>query len=77
IQGNDDAELVEKLCQKINQLMAAVEVTPKLSANGITKERFEQSLDKLVDLVYNDQCTPANPRQPSLAEIRQLLIDQF
>lgn len=77
IQGNDDAELVEKLCQKINELMAAVEVTPKLSANGVTKEHFEQSLDKLVDLVYNDQCTPANPRQPSLAEIRQLLIDQF
>lgn len=77
IQGNDDAELVEKLCQKINELMAAVEVTPKLSANGVTKEHFEGSLDKLVDLVYNDQCTPANPRQPSLAEIRQLLIDQF
>ncbi|MFT9268013.1 MAG: bifunctional acetaldehyde-CoA/alcohol dehydrogenase [Liquorilactobacillus nagelii] len=77
IQGNNDAELVEKLCQKINELMAAVEVTPKLSANGVTKEHFEGSLDKLVDLVYNDQCTPANPRQPSLAEIRQLLIDQF
>jgi len=28
-------------------------------------------------LIYNDQCTPANPRQPALAEIRQLLIDQF
>ncbi|MFT8393836.1 MAG: bifunctional acetaldehyde-CoA/alcohol dehydrogenase [Liquorilactobacillus ghanensis] len=77
LQGKDDAELVEKLCQKIDKLMAAVEVTPKLSANGVTKEHFEKSLDKLVDLVYNDQCTPANPRQPSLAEIRQLLIDQF
>lgn len=77
LQGKDDAELVEKLCQKIEELMTAVEVTPKLSANGVTKEHFEASLDKLVDLVYNDQCTPANPRQPSLAEIRQVLIDQF
>ncbi|MDV7758302.1 bifunctional acetaldehyde-CoA/alcohol dehydrogenase [Liquorilactobacillus mali] len=77
LQGKDDAELVEKLCQKIEELMASVDVTPKLSANGVTKEKFEASLDKLVDLVYNDQCTPANPRQPSLDEIRQILIDQF
>ncbi|EJF01552.1 bifunctional acetaldehyde-CoA/alcohol dehydrogenase [Liquorilactobacillus mali] len=77
LQGKDDAELVEKLCQKIEELMASVDVTPKLSANGVTKEKFEVSLDKLVDLVYNDQCTPANPRQPSLDEIRQILIDQF
>ncbi|MFT8837686.1 bifunctional acetaldehyde-CoA/alcohol dehydrogenase [Liquorilactobacillus satsumensis] len=77
LQGKDDAELIEQLCQKIDQLMKAVGVTPKLSANGVTKEHFEEALDKLVDLVYNDQCTPANPRQPSLVEIRQLLIDQF
>ncbi|MFT8825976.1 MAG: bifunctional acetaldehyde-CoA/alcohol dehydrogenase [Liquorilactobacillus mali] len=77
LQGKNDAELVEKLCQKIEELMASVDVTPKLSANGVTKEKFEASLDKLVDLVYNDQCTPANPRQPSLDEIRQILIDQF
>ncbi|MFT8500295.1 MAG: bifunctional acetaldehyde-CoA/alcohol dehydrogenase, partial [Liquorilactobacillus satsumensis] len=77
LQGKNDAELIEQLCQKIDQLMKAVGVTPKLSANGVTKEHFEEALDKLVDLVYNDQCTPANPRQPSLVEIRQLLIDQF
>ncbi|MCC7666762.1 bifunctional acetaldehyde-CoA/alcohol dehydrogenase [Liquorilactobacillus satsumensis] len=77
LQGKDDTELIEQLCQKIDQLMKAVGVTPKLSANGVTKEHFEEALDKLVDLVYNDQCTPANPRQPSLVEIRQLLIDQF
>ncbi|MDN7146663.1 bifunctional acetaldehyde-CoA/alcohol dehydrogenase [Liquorilactobacillus mali] len=77
LQGKNDAELVEKLCQRIEELMASVDVTPKLSANGVTKEKFEASLDKLVDLVYNDQCTPANPRQPSLDEIRQILIDQF
>ncbi|KRL05195.1 bifunctional acetaldehyde-CoA/alcohol dehydrogenase [Liquorilactobacillus oeni] len=77
LQSGNDAELVDQLCQKIDQLMKSVGVTPKLSANGVTKEHFERALDKLVDLVYNDQCTPANPRQPSLSEIRQLLIDQY
>lgn len=77
LKGKDDAELVEALCAKIAELMKALDVEPKLSANGVTKEQFDKSLDKLVDLVYNDQCTPANPRQPYLSEIRQLLIDQF
>ena len=77
LKGKDDAELVEALCAKIAELMKALDVEPKLSANGVTKEQFDKSLDKLVDLVYNDQCTPANPRQPYLSEIRQMLIDQF
>lgn len=77
LQGKNDAELVEALCAKIEALMKALDVEPKLSANGVTKEAFDGAVDKLVDLIYNDQCTPANPRQPSLAELRQLLIDQF
>lgn len=77
LKGRTDADLVEALCNKIEELMKAVDVNPKLSANGVTKEAFDGALDKLCDLVYNDQCTTANPRQPSLEEIRQLLIDQF
>src|SRR5699024_8517630 len=77
LQGQSDQELVDALCDKIDQLMKAVGVTPTLSANGVTKEQFDGSLDKLVDLVYNDQCTAVNPRQPNLAEIKQLLKNQF
>lgn len=77
LKGNSDEELVEALCDKIEALAKAMDVVPKLSANGVTKEQFDNSLDKLVELVYNDQCTSANPRQPSLSEIRQLLINQF
>lgn len=77
LKGKDDAELVEALCDKITELFKALDVEPKLSANGVTKEAFENALDGMVDLIYNDQCTPANPRQPFLEDIRQLLLDQF
>lgn len=77
LKGNNDGELVEALCDKIDALAKKLEVDPRLSANGVTREQFDQSVDKLVDLIYNDQCTSANPRQPSLSEIRQLLVDQF
>jgi len=58
-------------------LAASVEVNQTLSGNGVDKKHFDDSLDSLIDLVYNDQTTPGNPRQPSLAEIKQLLKDQF
>ena len=42
LKGKTDKELVEALCQKIDKLMHAVDVEPKLSANGVTKKAFEQ-----------------------------------
>ncbi|KRM19971.1 bifunctional acetaldehyde-coa alcohol dehydrogenase [Ligilactobacillus hayakitensis DSM 18933 = JCM 14209] len=77
LKGSTDEELVDALCKKINDLMTALEVTPKLSANGVTKEQFDGALDKMVERVYQDQCTTANPRQPRLEEIRELLKNQF
>lgn len=77
LKGDSDAELVEALCARIAQLFKDLDVEPKLSANGVTKEQFEGALDEMVDLIYNDQCTPANPRQPFLEEIRELLWEQF
>ena len=77
LKGKTDADLVEALCQRINDLMTAVDVTPTLSANGVTKEAFDAAVDELAVLAYYDQCTPANPRQPYIEELKQLLIDMF
>ena len=75
LKGKTDADLVEALCQRINDLMTAVDVTPTLSANGVTKEAFDAAVDELAVLAYDDQCTPANPRQPYIEELKQLVID--
>ena len=77
LKGETDAELVDVLIAEIKKLAASVGVNQTLSGNGVSKHDFDTKLEKMIDLVYNDQCTPGNPRQPSLAEIRQLLKDQF
>ncbi|HLQ39989.1 MAG TPA: bifunctional acetaldehyde-CoA/alcohol dehydrogenase [Tetragenococcus sp.] len=77
LKGNTNEELVDALCEKAIDLMHKVGVEPSLSANGVDKKHFDESLEKLVDLVYNDQCTSANPRQPYLDEIRELLLAEF
>ncbi len=77
LKGKDDAELVEALCDRIDKLIHTVDVEPKLSANGITKEAFDAAANRLASLAYDDQCTPINPRQPYISELKQLLIDMF
>ncbi|KAA8327198.1 bifunctional acetaldehyde-CoA/alcohol dehydrogenase [Leuconostoc carnosum] len=77
LKGSTDAELVDALITAIKKLAKSVEVDQTLTGNGVKKADLERNIDALTDLVYNDQCTPGNPRQPSLDEIKQLLRDQL
>jgi acetaldehyde dehydrogenase/alcohol dehydrogenase len=75
--GQNDAELVDKLIMEIKKLTDSIDIDVTLSGNGVDKDHLERELDKLSNLVYDDQCTPGNPRQPSIAEIKTLLRDQY
>ncbi|MDR0898944.1 MAG: bifunctional acetaldehyde-CoA/alcohol dehydrogenase [Lactobacillaceae bacterium] len=75
--GKTDAELVDSLLEKIAELAKALDIDTTLSGNGVDQKHFDESVEALADLIYNDQTTPGNPRQPSLEEIKQLLRDQF
>ena len=77
LKGNTDAEMVDALIAAVKTLAKSVEVDQTLTGNGVKKADLENNIDQLTDLVYNDQCTPGNPRQPSLEEIKQLLRDQL
>lgn len=75
--GKDDAESVENLIKEIKKLTDSIDIDNTLSGNGVKKEHLEREIDRLADLVYDDQCTPGNPRQPRIDEIKQLLRDQL
>ena len=40
----------------------------------LPKEAFDAAVSKLASLAYDDQCTPANPRQPYISELK-LIVD--
>ncbi|MDR0297140.1 MAG: bifunctional acetaldehyde-CoA/alcohol dehydrogenase [Streptococcaceae bacterium] len=75
--GKTDAELVESLIKELKKLTDSIDIDITLGGNGVDKKHLERSIDKLADLVYDDQCTPANPRQPKIEELKQLLLDQY
>ncbi|SUP52472.1 Aldehyde-alcohol dehydrogenase [Weissella viridescens] len=77
MEGKDDAALVDALLAKIKELTDALDVDTTLTGNGVSKKAVEESVDRLSDLVYDDQTIGTNPRQPFLEEIKQLLLDEI
>ena len=77
LKGKDNAELVDNLIKEIKKLTDSIDIDITLSGNGVKKAQLEKNLDTLANLVYDDQCTPANPRQPKIEELKQLLLDQY
>lgn len=77
LKGKDDKELVQKLIKEIKKLTDAVDIDTSLSGNGVDKQHFEESVDKLSELAYQDQCTPGNPREPLISELKELLEKMY
>ena len=77
IQGNTPEEKVEGLIAAIDKLKAAVGIPASIREAGVPEKAFYQQLDQLSELAFDDQCTGANPRYPSISEIRELYISAY
>ncbi|MFC6254744.1 bifunctional acetaldehyde-CoA/alcohol dehydrogenase [Secundilactobacillus hailunensis] len=75
--GKNKEELKEALVHKIIDLAHSVDVTLSLKANGVDKKHFDEKVDDLAELAYEDQCTTANPKEPLIGELRQIMIDEY
>ncbi|MDO5304900.1 MAG: iron-containing alcohol dehydrogenase, partial [bacterium] len=75
--GKDDDEKVKLLIEAVDKLMKAVDLPNSIKDFGISKKEFDEKLDELVELAYDDQCTGANPAYPLMSEIKQIYIDAF
>ncbi|MGX6428561.1 bifunctional acetaldehyde-CoA/alcohol dehydrogenase [Levilactobacillus yonginensis] len=77
LSGNSKEELKESLVKRIIDLAHSVGVTLSLKANGVDKAHFDQAVDKLAELAFEDQCTTANPKEPLISELKQIMIDEY
>ncbi|AQW21279.1 bifunctional acetaldehyde-CoA/alcohol dehydrogenase [Lentilactobacillus curieae] len=77
LSGKNDEELIEALVNKIIDLAHKVGVTLSLKAWGVDKKQFEKAVDRLSVLAYEDQCTTANPKEPLMADLKQIMIDEY
>ena len=75
--GNTEAEKVEALLKAIEELQRKVNMPLTIKEAGVTEEKFNESLEEMVEQAFDDQCTGANPRYPLMSELRQLYINAY
>ena len=77
LKGQTTEELVEALATAITELGEKVGIEMNLKAQGVTQEVLDATVDRMAELAYEDQCTTANPKQPLISELKQIIIDSY
>ncbi|MEQ7219526.1 bifunctional acetaldehyde-CoA/alcohol dehydrogenase [Vagococcus fluvialis] len=75
--GNTTEELVDSLVTEIIKLGKDVGIDMSLKAQGVTQEVLDSTVDRMAELAYEDQCTTANPKEPLISELKQIIIDAY
>ncbi|TWI59264.1 iron-containing alcohol dehydrogenase [Halalkalibacter nanhaiisediminis] len=75
--GNTDDELIDSLTELLINLNKAMDIPVTLREFGIDEQEFEKHLDKMAAGAVEDPCTPANPREVSVEQMKQIYIAAF
>lgn len=70
-------EGVQSLIDAVTTLANDLGIELSLKANGATKEHLDSVIDELAYRAFEDQCTPANPKEPLVAELKEIIYDAF
>ncbi len=73
--GETDEELFAGLLQKIEELLAVLDLPRSIQAalgDEVSEQDFLDSVEKMSRDAFDDQCTGANPRYPLVREIQEL-----
>lgn len=77
IKGKNDQEKLDNLIIAIEELKARVGIKKTIADYGVNEADFLKTLDEMVELAFDDQCTGANPRYPLMSEIKEMYLKAF
>ncbi|GGG26102.1 iron-containing alcohol dehydrogenase [Paenibacillus abyssi] len=75
--GTTEDELIDSLTALIRRLNQAMDIPLTLKDYGITEEEFEKNVDQMAAAAIHDPCTPSNPREVSVDDLKKLYIAAF
>mgnify|MGYP001037974076 CR=1 FL=1 len=70
--GETKEQSVDNLINAIRQLMKDLNMPTSIKECGIDENVFMSNLDSLAEHAHDDQCTGANPKYPTVEEIKEL-----
>ncbi|CAM3226608.1 bifunctional acetaldehyde-CoA/alcohol dehydrogenase [Vagococcus fessus] len=77
MKGDTTEELVESLAKAVADLGKSVGIDMSFKSQGLTKETLDKTVDRLAELAYEDQCTTANPKEPLISELKEIIIQAY
>ncbi|MGF2942535.1 bifunctional acetaldehyde-CoA/alcohol dehydrogenase [Enterococcus xiangfangensis] len=77
LKGNTTAELVEALATAVYELGVSVGIDMNLKAQGVAQEKLDTTVDRMAELAYEDQCTTANPKEPLISELKEIIVTSY
>ena len=75
--GKTDDEKVELYIKAIEDLMRTTNLPFSIKEFGISEAEFNEKLDEMVELAFDDQCTGANPAYPLMEDIKAIYKDAY
>ncbi len=70
--GENKEQSIDNLINAIKQLMRDLNMPMSIKECGIDENVFMSNLDALAEHAHDDQCTGANPKYPTVEEIKEL-----
>lgn len=77
ITGKNDIDKVDKLIDKISKLKQEIGIKKTIKNYGISEKDFLDTLDKMSEQAFDDQCTSSNPRYPLISEIKDMYLNAY
>ncbi len=75
--GKTPEEKVDNLVKAVEKLKKELNIPLSLKEYGISEKEFNEKLDEMSELAFDDQCTGANPRYPLITEIKEIYKKVF
>ena len=73
LKADTPAEGVENLAKAVEKLMKDTDTITGFKEAGIEEEKWMANIHEIACLAFEDQCSPANPRTPMVADMEKIL----
>ena len=70
-------EAVEALAKAVYDLGERVGIDMSIKGQGVDEKEYMDTVEEIAYLAYEDQCSPANPRLPMVADMVEILQDAY
>ncbi|MBI5974857.1 bifunctional acetaldehyde-CoA/alcohol dehydrogenase [Staphylococcus canis] len=77
LKGNTTEELVEAFATAVYALGQSIGIEMSLKAQGVTETTLNNTIDRMAELAYEDQCTTANPKEPLISELKNIIQQAY